>query len=285
MRKLLILILLVVVSPLAAQGDTVRFAIIGDYGNAGANEAAVAAMVKSWNPDLILTTGDNNYPSGAAETIDRNIGQYYHDYIAPYVGSYGQGAEVNRFFPTLGNHDWETENAQPYLDYFTLPGNERYYDFVVGSVHFFALSADWNEPDGITEDSPQAQWLQSALAASTSPWKIVYMHLPPYSSGRHGSHPVVRWPYEDWGATAVISGHDHTYERILLGDFPYFVNGTGGNGLYRFSSTPVGGSVLRHNRNFGAMLVEANEAQIVFQYYSVWEGGTLIDSYTISAAG
>ena len=24
----------------------------------------------------------------------------------------------------------------PYLDYFTLPGNERYYDFTWGPVHF-----------------------------------------------------------------------------------------------------------------------------------------------------
>ncbi len=92
------------------------------------------------------------------------------------------------FFPTLGNHDWYTNDAQPYLDYFTLPGNERYYDFVWGPVHFFALDSDEHEPDGVNAGSAQAAWLQQGLAASTSPWNIVYTHYPPYSSGMPRFH-------------------------------------------------------------------------------------------------
>src|SRR5437868_2739834 len=45
-------------------------AVIGDYGTAGTPERDVAALVKSWNPDVIITTGDNNYETGAASTID-----------------------------------------------------------------------------------------------------------------------------------------------------------------------------------------------------------------------
>jgi hypothetical protein len=130
--------------------------VIGDYGLAGSPEAAVADMIKSWQVEFIITTGDNNYPNGAAETIDANIGQHYHDFIYPYFGEYGEGAEQNRFFPSLGNHDWYTAAAQPYLDYFSLPGNERYYDFIWGPVHFFALNSDFNEPDGIHANSAQA---------------------------------------------------------------------------------------------------------------------------------
>ena len=85
--------------------DRVRFAVIGDYGLEGQPSADVSAMVDSWQPDLILTTGDNNYPAGDPATIDANIGQYYADYIYPYLGSYPreEGNEHNRFFPTLGN--------------------------------------------------------------------------------------------------------------------------------------------------------------------------------------
>ena len=61
--------------------DSVRFAVIGDYGIAGQPEADVAALVQSWNPDIVITTGDNNYPNGEASTIDANIGQYYHQFI------------------------------------------------------------------------------------------------------------------------------------------------------------------------------------------------------------
>lgn len=43
------------------------------------------------------------------------------------MGNYGEGALTNRFFPCLGNHDWSTPGAQPYLDYFELPCNERFY--------------------------------------------------------------------------------------------------------------------------------------------------------------
>src|SRR4051812_23828506 len=116
-------------------GANIRFAAIGDFGWGGQAPADVARLVASWNSDFVITMGDNNYEEGAASTIDANIGQYYHNYIAPYNGSYGPGAETNRFFPSLGNHDWDTPNAKPYLDYFTLPGNERYYDFVEGPVH------------------------------------------------------------------------------------------------------------------------------------------------------
>src|SRR4051794_26862144 len=102
---------------------TTRFVAIGDYGYAGPAEQAVADLVKAWQPEFIVTLGDNNYPLGAAETIDVNIGLFYHGYIAPYAGRFGCGAARNRFFPSLGNHDWYASGARPYLDYFTLPGN------------------------------------------------------------------------------------------------------------------------------------------------------------------
>ncbi len=263
-----------------AQQETVRFAVIGDYGSGSRNASSVAEMVLGWNPDFIITTGDNNYPTGAAETIDRSVGQFYHDFIYPYTGDYGVGADSNRFFPVLGNHDVDTALGQPYLDYFVLPGNERYYDFVAGPVHLFALNSDWREPDGISSASTQAEWLENGLASSIAPWKLVYMHVPPYSSGPHGSGVALRWPYQEWGATAVLSGHNHHYERVMIDGFPYFVNGAGGGGLYRFS-TIVEGSVVRYNANYGAMRVTASADTITFEFYSIADGGTLIDTYSI----
>src|SRR5262245_3085653 len=57
----------------APSRSTTRFAAIGDYGYAGPNEQAVADLVKAWRPEFIVTLGDNNYPLGAADTIDLNI--------------------------------------------------------------------------------------------------------------------------------------------------------------------------------------------------------------------
>jgi tartrate-resistant acid phosphatase type 5 len=267
-------------SPAAASAP-IRFAVIGDYGIAGSNEAAVAALVTGWNPDFIITLGDNNYENGSASTIDANIGQYYHSYIYPYTGSYGAGAATNKFFPSLGNHDWMTSNAQPYLNYFVLPGNERYYDFIKGPVHFFALDSDSHEPDGNTQNSTQGTWLKNNLAASTSPWNLVYLHHAPYSSSSsHGSNPALQWNYKGWGADLVMAGHDHTYERIVRNGFPYFVNGLGGAGIYSFG-TPVSGSQVRYNAKHGAMLVEATDVKMTLRFYNT--SGGLVDSYVMQS--
>ena len=267
----------------------VTFGVIGDYGVDNSNELAVANLVKSWNPDFVITTGDNGYNTTAAD-IDRFIGKYYQQFIGNYQGSYGPGAgAVNKFFPSAGNHDWDGGGGTltPYTNYFTLPGNERYYDFVRGDVHFFVVSSDSREPDGRGVGSVQRQWLQSRLAASTAPWQVVYMHHPPYSSGaNHGSTAAMQWPYQQWGADVVLAGHDHTYERIIRNDannsnFPYFVNGTGGNSLYSFS-TPVAGSQVRYNANWGAMRVTADATRMTFEFINV--AGNVIDTYTISNA-
>jgi hypothetical protein len=238
----------------------------------------VANLVLSLNPNLVITTGDNNYGSGAASTIDRNIGQYYQGFIYPYKGAYGTGSTTNRFFPSLGNHDWATAGAAPYLDYFTLPNNERYYAVTRGAVALYAVDSDTHEPDGTSSTSVQANWLKAMLENSLAVWKLVYFHHPPYSSGEHGSSTRMRWPFQAWGAAAILSGHDHDYERLSIRGLPYFVNGVGGRSLYAFKSTIVAGSQVRYNANFGAMLIEATSTTLRFNFYNV--DGTLIDSYT-----
>ena len=265
----------------AQGGDSVKFAVIGDYGSEGQELQDVADLIISWNPDIIITLGDNNYPDGEASTIDPNIGQYFHDFIYPYYGNFGNGADTNRFFPSLGNHDWRATNAQPYLDYFTLPGNERYYDFVWGPVHFFALDSDGHEPDGNDSNSIQASWLQDRMLQSTQPWKVVYFHHPPYSSGYHGSKTYMQWPFRDWGATAVMAGHDHTYERLLVDSLTYFVNGLGGRSIYSFQDS-LPETRVRYNGDYGAMLVTATPDSINFKF--ITRTGELIDSYTIYGA-
>ncbi len=236
-------------------------------------------MIKSWQPDFIITLGDNNYPSGAADTLDAAVGQFFHQFIYPYKGNYGQGASENRFFPCLGNHDLITEDGKPYFDYFTLPGNQRYYDFTWGPVHLFALNDVGSEPDGVGASSVQAMWLKDGLAKSTSAWNIVYMHYPPYSSGTHGSTDWARWPYAEWGVDAVLSGHDHTYERLEEEGLVYFVNGLGGGGIYNFENI-LDGSQVRYNGDYGAMRMEAAQARLQFEF--ITRSGEVVDAFSLT---
>ncbi len=98
----------------------------------------------------------------------------------------------------------------------------------------------------------------------------------------------MRWPIEAWGATAVLSGHEHLYERVLRDDnhdgtfLPYFITGLGGASRYGFG-TPIDGSKVRYNGDYGTMLIQANEESITFEFWAVTGGGTgrLIDSFTI----
>lgn len=257
-----------------------RLAVIGDFGNASQREKDVADLVHSWQVDYVLTVGDNNYPDGKTRTIDKNIGQYYHNYIYPYQGSYGEGAAENRFFPALGNHDWNTGNIDAYLDYFTLPGNERYYDVALGPVHLFVIDSNVEEPDGRTANSVQAQWLQAEMSAASAPWKLVTQHHVPFSSGaKHGNDRQMQWPYAAWGATAVLSGHQHSYERIQRDGILYFINGLGGRWRVHTFAEPVPGSAVRYNQDFGAMLITAADQCINFSFFNRSE--ELIDSVTL----
>lgn len=276
---------LLVVGSLAGTfpGFAQRFAAIGDYGYASTAERDVANLVKSWDPEFIITLGDNNYDLGDSTTIDQNIGQYYHQYIGNYKGRYGPRASTNRFFPSLGNHDYYTRNGEAYRDYFTLPGNGRYYEFVRGNVQFFALDSDPAEPDGVTATSVQARWLQARLAASTARWKVVYLHHAPYSSGSHGNTPESQWPFRAWGASVVLAGHDHHYERLLVDGLPYFVNGLGGRSIRAIKPQREAGSQFGFTGEYGAMLLNATPDSLTLQFFT--RHRVLIDSYVVQRSG
>ena len=292
----------------AAKMGPVTFAVIGDFGldiwkpksnpddgskpheRRNPYQAAVADLVAGWKPDFVISTGDNNYPKGEAATIDANIGKYYASFIGNYKGIHGPGAKDNRFFPVLGNHDWDApgQGCKPYLEYFTLPGNERYYDFVWGPVHFFMLDNDGREPDGAKAGSKQHQWFIKAAEASRSPFQVVVAHHPPYSSGEHGGIKGTDWDFEKQGVDLMLCGHDHNYERIRQDGITYVVNGAGGGNLRRFKE-PVEGSEMRYRDKHGAQRVEVKPAagkpgswELTSTFIDV--DGKEIDAFSITAA-
>ena len=239
-------------------------------------EASVAGLVRAWHPDLVATVGDNNYPNGAPRRSTPTSASTTTSSSAVPREVRRRGA-ANRFFPALGNHDWRRRRRAAYLDYFELPGNERYYASGAAPVELFILDSDEHEPDGITPDSVQAEWLRTALAASTARYQIVLLHHPPFSSGPHHSAPTLQWPFREWGATAVLAGHDHDYERIDRAGMPYVVVGMGGKRLYGFTSA-VGGSQIRSAQH-GALLIEAGEGRATARF--VTSDGVVLDSFAL----
>jgi hypothetical protein len=254
--------------------------MIGDYGSDNSDEQAVAMLVKGWSPEFIVTLGDNDYDG--AGTYDTDIGKYYASFIGNYKGKYGSGSATNRFWPATGNHDWDANDLNDYRSYFTLPGNERYYEKQLGLVHIFAVDSDDREPDGITSSSTQAKWLKGALAASSACYKIVVFHHAPYTSGNgNGPTTELRWPFKTWGASIVITGHEHVYERLEVDGLTYLVNGLGGDSGYSFGK-PVAESKFRYNAKHGAMLVKATSGDITYEFWNV--SNQKIDSLTVPAS-
>jgi hypothetical protein len=120
------------------------------------------------------------------------------------------------------------------------------------------------------------------MQASTSPWQIVVFHHPPYSSGLHGSTDWMRWPFAEWGADAVLAGHDHLYERLEVDGLLYITNGLGGHGaIYDFVNI-LPESQTRYNEDHGAMRVTATRTRITFEFINI--SGEVIDSVTLEVS-
>ena len=215
-------------------GGAFDFVVIGDSGHGEPTQYAVAAQMRALDPDLMLHAGDVIYPYGQTDGYDPYFFMPYHD-LLNHVPA----------FPSLGNHDYGTSNAQPYLDAFYLPatssGGERYYSFDWGDAHFVALDST---PPRYT-DRAMLRWLESDLAASTARWKFVFFHHPMYTSGPHASDPTVPAMHAtlepifvQHDVDIVFNGHDHDYERSKpQNGVIYIVTGGGGYNLY-----PVGTS-------------------------------------------
>jgi hypothetical protein len=273
----------------AADGfRVVRFVAIGDYGDNTVAEANLANMVKSLRPDFIVTLGDNQQDFGGAATIDTMIGKHYSEFIGNYKGTWGTGSAINRFWPALGNHDWYqtaytnyTAATLPYLNYFTLPEPKLYYLVDKGVVRLYMLDSTL-DPDGNTPNSVQATWLKNSLAQSDACYDLVVSHEPPYSTAeKYGSVEHMWWPFNSWGAEAVLSGHNHVYERLHKDGHPFFVNGLGGNGrdLIQNRSVPAGvTSLVRYNSGPGVMLIVVSTNGISYEFYTV--DGVRVDSFT-----
>lgn len=206
--------------------DPLRVAVVGDYGSFSTDEFRVVTQMMWWDPDLIITTGDNAYDSGTLSEFATNVFKPYQPLLA----------EVP-MYASMGNHDYYTEEGAPMKEIFELPqansGTEDYYSFNYDNIHFVALNTNLDYSVG----SDQYTWLQEDLENADQRWKIVYFHHPVFSSGEHGSTPdmdsILAPLFSANDVDVVFNGHDHNYERNQkVNGVLYVVTGGGGKSLY-----------------------------------------------------
>lgn len=269
--------------------DSICFAEIGDFGSAGMSEYHVAEMVKSWNPDFIVSAGDNNYYDGKMNSIKVNVTQFYGDYIYNYdapneykCNGKAFHEQINRFFPTPGNHDAANKDKlTPYYNFFTLPGNESYYTYKWGPVSFFSI----NSVEG--DLNKQKSWLANEVKLSDAPFKIVFFHHPPYSSGGHGNNAFMQWDFKSMGVDVVFTGHDHIYDRIEKLDekgLYYIVNGLGGANAYRCDEHPLSDNLFNtfcYGGDYGAIKATATKNKLSIQFYTIGNPTKVVDELVL----
>lgn len=269
----------------------VHFTAVGDFGMNNADQRNVANAMLGRAPELFLMLGDNAYSSGTEAEFQNNL----FVPMAPLL------AQVPSF-AAPGNHEYVTNQGQPYFDNFYLPtspsGGERYYAFDWGHVHFVSL--DSNCAIGLASAdrcslAAQKKWVEEDLASSDAPWKVVFFHHPPWSSGEHGSSALMHRQFtplfEKYGVDLVLTGHDHHYERTYpmkgsaVGSSgernpTYLVVGGGGASLRPFGSGKPSWSAVRNDRDHGYLEVKVEEGTLTAQ--ALTPSGQVLDSFTLT---
>jgi hypothetical protein len=212
-------------------------------------------------PSLVLMLGDGAYPDG---TLD--------DYQTKYDPFWGRFKAITQAAP--GNHDYETDNAAGYREYFGFAATEPLYrSFDQGGWHF----VQYDTEDRTTE---QVDWIRQDLAAATGACEIAFGHRPRWSSGVNGSNDRLAGLWDEFvtaNVDIVLNGHEHDYERIFRDGIREFVVGTGGKSLTGFN-TPIPESEFRYNAAYGVLTLSLAASGYSWRFKTL--GGTVIDSGT-----
>lgn len=210
--------------------DRLGFAAVGDNGSGGRQAMAVAAEMARTYPEspfgLVALLGDICYYGNFADRFDDVFARPMRPLLDAGVG----------FELAIGNHDADLRHSdeglaeiEAELRLLGTPG--LYYTTRHGPADFFYLDSSVPGVFG-PGASEQWEWLDDTLAASANQWKIVLLHHPPYSSGKHGSTPGARAVLEPilgrYRVDLVLAGHDHHYERTHPIDGTTYVVSGGG---------------------------------------------------------
>ena len=200
--------------------NPLKVAVFGDLGQTQYSLQTLTHM-EAVRPDLTVNLGDMSYADG-----DQLRWDSWGRMIEPLMSRVPM-------MTVEGNHDEDQGTGdkkgsyipfQAYTLRYFAPyvssgsGSNRYYSFEVGGAHFIMIGSYADYEKG----SPQYQWLKADLAAVdrlTTPWVVVAMHKPWYSSNvnHYGSGKKILDNLEPvlykHGVDLVLQAHVHAYER------------------------------------------------------------------------
>jgi hypothetical protein len=282
---------------------------------------ATANRVVALKPSYVLPLGDEQYVNTSTQGTQPTPAQFR----SGYGQSWGQlaarlpGVKVR---PVAGNHEYGdlAETGQSplgdgagYYSYFGPNGQNALPSTVTGastawysydipvattSWHVVALDGECfalprgSGSSGCDFGSAQESWLVGDLAAHRGQCILAYVHEPRWAWSDDDPRYAALWAdLVNGGATAVLAGHDHGYERFAPMDVngnpsaygaSEFIVGTGGRSLETIDRSTAKPAALRaaDDTHFGVLrlTLKASSADFAFQSSS----GSNLDSGTLS---
>jgi hypothetical protein len=245
-------------------------------------DEATAELLAEIDGATIAALGDEAYEKGSAQ-----------DFRECYDPTWGRFK--GRTLPVPGNHEYMTEGAEGYFDYFEQAAgypSEGYYSYDLAKWHVVALNSNkCLIRFGCHALSGQVRWLKADLAANEDKsCTLAYMHHPLFTSGKYRPGiPEVKPLWEvlyEAGADVVLSAHDHNYQRFAPQNpggkvdsergIRAFVVGTGGRSHYEIESA-LPNSEVQNDDTYGVLKLTLHPKGYDWRFIPV-KGATFTDS-------
>jgi hypothetical protein len=254
----------------ADRAEAYTLAFVSDfYGDGACNRALspddpawkVAELVRDGAPDAVIATEVNNCNGTDAEYTEIDAAWDLFDWTETPDSVH----LLTRAVP--GNHDYYTSGADGFKDYFHKTNT---YTSITQNIEgttwkIIGLDSNLNKLSSDAKNN-QLNFLNQELAHESAPGaqcSLVYFHHPRFSSGLHGSNYSMNdyWRIlANSNVEALLSGHDHNYERFspknangnTVGTdqgVVQVVAGTGGVDIRNTSSRLVSGSSVHFPTN------------------------------------
>jgi 3',5'-cyclic AMP phosphodiesterase CpdA len=176
----------------------------------------LSEAVRAGKIDSVILSGDLSYADGYAPAWDEygRLSEFLHGSVATAyaAGNHEVANGMENFGNFIPRYGWPSSQGQ-------WSGSSLWYSFESGMAHVITMCSYCDYSVG----SAQYQWLLMDLGRidrSKTPWLIVSMHVPFYSSNIHhgsGESDEMKASMEKilyaHKVDLIVSGHVHAYER------------------------------------------------------------------------